>query len=164
MTIGLFKITFIIYVTILIISCTNSYEDLIKNNWYSNKHKYYSLLENTKKIFKNTDIKEITKNDIKTVYGISINNSNIKQSYPKYNIEIFEIFQLLKELNVSIYYGDGYVSFFIISGGVLESDYFIVYEEVDNSMINFINDSRKIGYTVLSQKKIDENWYLVNTD
>ena len=159
----LLKILFMIITTSLM-SCTNNAENAFLHNWNINKYIYIDIVRDTSNVFIHTDIKEITPNNIRTANGTVIEINKIEQLYPKYSSEILNSLSSLKKLNASIDYGIGYVSFFILSGGVLASDNIVVYTDTNDGMINFVNDNAKIGYTVLSQKKIDQNWYLVDTD
>ena len=149
----------------VIISCDNNRKDTIVDTfWLENKEKLKKAAKKLKSIYKEININRVYIDSI-VIDSKEISLKEVKQSNLEFSDIIIDLINTAKELNASITINNGYIYFFF-SGGVLKSDFFLLnlFDGNENSFDRFKNEIDKMEYTVLSQKKIDTNWFFIRTD
>lgn len=131
--------------------------------WLKHKSEYIQLSEDMVELYKNTGITRVYRDKI----GLDIKSKfTLEQAgklFPQHEKKIRVLTSKMRELDITMSTGKGYVQFFLKSGGVLGSDTFLVHIIEKDGLENFKKDFKELGYTVLSTEKVEENWLYVNT-
>lgn len=151
----------VVFLLFFVWSCQGT-SDHIKY-WADHKEEYKQLTDYSE-FLNELNIESLNQYGIVTKAKEDIKYADIKSEYPQDSKQIFSIIGKLKKLNAEMLIGEGYCSFFIKSGGVLASDEWLLFTEKDAAFEDFKKDIFKIGYEIIFQNKLEENWYFIVTD